>query len=245
MSAEELVRPIAAKNLRSGAAFLAPATIAQQNDLTLNPGMLWVEQGEKLWNLFPPVAGKKSCADCHGKSETMKGVSLRYPRVDDAAGKLVNLELKINLCRAERQGAEPFPYESPELLSLTALIAHQSRGLPMSLAIDARTRPFLEAGAMLYTRRQGQLNLSCAQCHNDNWGRRLHAETVSQGHPNGYPIYRLEWQSMGSLHRRLRSCFFGVRAEMVPPGSPEHLALELYLAWRAQGLEIETPAVRR
>ena len=244
LAAEELARPIPLKDLKSGTTFLAPETVAQQNDLTLNPGMLWVEQGEKLWNIPPPGA-EKSCAACHGKSETMKGVSLRFPRMDEGSGKLVNLELKINQCRTDRQKAPPFAYESADLLSLTALIAHQSRGLPMNLAIDARTRPFLEAGEALYNRRQGQLNLACAQCHNDNWGRRLHAETVSQGHPNGYPIYRLEWQGMGSLYRRLRSCYFGVRAEMVPPGSDDHLSLELYLAWRAQGLVVETPAMRR
>jgi sulfur-oxidizing protein SoxA len=243
-AAEELARAIALKDLKSGTVFLAPATVAQQNDLTLNPGMLWVEQGEKLWNRAPPV-GEKSCAACHGKPETMKGVSLRYPRVEERSGRLMNLELKINDCRAERQKSEPLAYESAELLALTALIAHQSRGLPMSLTVDRRARPYLEAGEALYNRRQGQLNLACTQCHNDNWGRRLYAETVSQGHPTGYPIYRLEWQGMGSLYRRLRSCFFGVRAEMVPPGSDEHLALELYLTWRAQGLPVETPAIRR
>lgn len=244
IAAEELARAIPLKDLRSGTVFLAPATVVQQNDLTLNPGMLWVEQGEKLWNSAPP-SGEKACAACHGKPETMLGVSRRFPRVEERSGKLINLELKINQCRAEQQKADPFAYESAELLSLTALIAHQSRGLPMSLAIDKRTRPFLQAGEALYNQRQGQLNLACAQCHNDNWGRRLHAETVSQGHPTGYPVYRLEWQGLGSLHRRLRSCFFGVRAEMVPPGSQEHLALELYLVWRAQGLPVETPAIRR
>ena len=68
---------------------------------------------------------------------------------------------------------------------------------------------------------------------------------MSQGQSNGYPLYRLEWQTMGSLYRRLRSCFNSVRS--VPPvhGTDEHLALELYLAWRAKGLPIETPAVRR
>ena len=36
-----------------------------------------------------------------------------------------------------------------------------------------------------------------------------------------------------------------VRAEPPPHGSDDHLALELYLAWRANGLAIETPAIRR
>jgi sulfur-oxidizing protein SoxA len=75
--------------------------------------------------------------------------------------------------------------------------------------------------------------------------KHLLAETLSQGHGNAYPAYRLEWQTLGSLHRRLRACFQGVRAEPFASGSPELVNLELYLAWRAQGLAVETPAVRR
>jgi len=36
---------------------------------------------------------------------------------------------------------------------------------------------------------------------------------IPQAHPTGYPLYRLEWQAVGSLQRRLRNCMIGVRAE--------------------------------
>ena len=55
----------------------------------------------------------------------------------------------------------------------------------------------------------------------------------------------LEWQTMGSLHRRLRACSLGVRAEVLDYGAPKYLALELYLAWRGEGLPMESSAVRR
>ncbi len=67
---------------------------------------------------------------------------------------------------------------------------------------------------------------------------------MPQGQPTGYPIYRLEWQGMGSLQRRLRACLAGMRAEPYPYGAPEYAALELFLAFRARGLAMETPAVR-
>ncbi len=88
-------------------------------------------------------------------------------------------------------------------MSLTALVAHQSRGLPMRVAVDGPARPFFEAGHTLYYEQRGQLDLSCAQCHEQSWGKRLRAERISQGHPNGFPAYPLEWQTLGSLHRRL------------------------------------------
>jgi sulfur-oxidizing protein SoxA len=115
--------------------------------------------------------------------------------------------------------------------------------MPITITVD-RMLEFLESGRALFHRRQGQLNLSCSQCHDDNWGKRLAGNVIPQGHATGYPIYRLEWQTVGSLQRRLRNCMTGMRAEPYGFGSPEHVALELYLAWRARGLPVETPAVR-
>jgi sulfur-oxidizing protein SoxA len=72
----------------------------------------------------------------------------------------------------------------------------------------------------------------------------LAGATIPQGHVNGYPTYRLEWQSLGSLQRRIRNCLSGVRAEPPQFDAIELIELELYLAQRSAGLNIETPAVR-
>jgi len=99
----------------------------------------------------------------------------------------------------DHQKAPPLPYESKELLALSAYVARQSRGLPIEPKIEARTKPFLDSGREAFHRRQGQLNLSCSQCHDDNWGKKLAGSVIPQAHPTGYPIYRLEWQNLGSL----------------------------------------------
>jgi len=214
-----------------------------QDDDTANPGMLWVLDGEGLWGSKEGSADR-ACADCHGDAgKSMKGVAARYPAFDAARGRPIDLEQRINICRTEKQKAPPLAPESKELLALTAYVALQSRGMPISIAID-RMVEFVEAGRSLFHRRQGQLNLSCSQCHDDNWGKHLAASIVPQGHPTGYPLYRLEWQSLGSLQRRLRNCMIGMRAEPYDYGAPENVALELYLLWRARGLPLETPAVR-
>ncbi len=229
---------------KSGYDFMSRETRAMQDDDTANPGMLWVLDGEALWNRKAGTADK-SCADCHGDAATgMKGVAARYPAFNPERGRPVNLEQRINLCRADRQKATPLQYESKDLLALTAYVGRQSRGMPIDIAADDRTKPFLDAGRDMFTRRQGQLNLSCAQCHDDNWGQKLAGAPVPQGHANGYPLYRLEWQALGSLQRRLRNCLFGMRAETPALGAPEYVDLELYLMWRARGMPVETPAVR-
>jgi sulfur-oxidizing protein SoxA len=235
---------IPAEQRRSDFFLMSRDTQAMQEDLTANPGMLWVLNGETLWNQKVGAA-QRSCADCHGAAETsMKGVAARYPALNQATGRPINLEQRINLCRAERQQAAPLAFESNDLLALEAYVATQSRGLPIADPSDEKLKPFIENGRALFQMRQGQLNLACSQCHDDNWGKRLAGSTIPQGHPNGYPLYRLEWQSLGSLQRRLRNCLVGVRAEPFPNGSPELVDLELFLMSRARGLPIETPAVR-
>ena len=229
---------------KSGYDFMSRETRAMQDDDTANPGMLWVLDGEALWSRKVGTADK-SCADCHGDAKTsMKGVAARYPAFNPGRGRPVNLEQRINICRTDQQKATPLAFESKDLLALAAYVGRQSRGMPVEIAADERTKPFLEAGREMFTQRQGQLNLSCAQCHNDNWDGKLAGNPITQAHPTGYPLYRLEWQSVGSLQRRLRNCLFGTRAETYPLGAPEYVDLELYLMWRARGMPLETPAVR-
>ncbi|GJD95693.1 hypothetical protein OCOJLMKI_2907 [Methylobacterium iners] len=229
---------------RSGFDAMAPETRAMQEDDTSNPGMLWVQDGAELW-ARAPSADKPACAGCHGAAEAgMRGVAARYPAFDARSARPMDLQGRINTCRREHQGAEPLALEGRDLLSLAAYVANQSRGLAVAPPADPRLDPARAQGRALFTARMGQLGLSCAACHDDNHGRRLGSATIPQGHPTGYPLYRLEWQGLGSLGRRLRNCMTGMRAEPFAAGDPEAIALEAYLMQRAAPLLIETPAVR-
>ncbi len=229
---------------RSGFDDMGPQTQAMQRDDGANPGMLWVQDGKAAWNTAPgPQA--KSCAGCHAAAESsMRGVAARYPRWDEASSRPVNLGSRINLCRQRHQQQQPLAADHALMLGLEAYVAHQSRGLPIAPDPDPRLQPFRERGARLFAQRLGQLDLSCAQCHDQLAGGRLAGSVIPQAHPTGYPLYRLEWQGLGSLQRRLRGCMTGVRAEPFAAGSIEFVELELHLAARALGMAIETPAVR-
>ncbi len=235
---------VGADKRRSGYQDMGEALQKMQDDDTANPGMLFVQLGGQLWDRAVGAAGR-SCGDCHGAAPaSMKGVAARYPAIPAGGDRPVDLEGRINLCRTENQKAEPLPLENRDLLALAVYVAHQSRDLPVAPPYDHRLDAFREQGAEIYRLRQGQLNLSCAICHDDNAGKKLAGIVVPQAHPTGYPIYRLEWQALGSLKRRLRNCLVGIRAEAWPLDAPEYVALELYLMQRARGLKLETPAVR-
>jgi sulfur-oxidizing protein SoxA len=247
--AAEIVVPLLATEIpqgmrRSGYSFMTPDTQAMQNDDTANPGMLWVLDGEALWK-NKAGALNKACADCHTDAQaSMRGVAAHYPAFDPTLGRPVTLEQRVNLCRVRHQQATPLPYESRDLLALTAFVARQSRGIPIETGADPQLAPFVAIGHDLFMQRQGQLNLGCSNCHDDNWDKHLAGSAITQAQPTGYPLYRLEWQSLGSLERRLRACMTGIRAQPFDYGSPELVELELYLMTRARGMPLETPAVR-
>jgi sulfur-oxidizing protein SoxA len=233
-----------AEEKRSGYQDASPETRAMQDDDAQNPGFLWVQQGEALWSQRSDGA-ERSCGDCHGAAPVaMRGVAARFPMFDARLGRPITLAQRIRQCRVERQGAADLPAESDALLGLTAYVGLQSRGMPVQVATDGPARPFFEAGKTLFATRQGQFNLSCGQCHDGLAGQRLGGSTIPQGHPNGYPEYRLEWQGMGSLERRIRNCLVGVRAEPFAPDSADLVNLQFYLGARANALPVETPAVR-
>ncbi len=230
-----LTAAAAADPRRSGFDFMAAATQALQRDDALNPAFLWLKDGEQRH--------QASCRHCH-PGDSQRGVAARYPAWDARLGKPVTLSARINLCRQRHLLAPPWPAESDELLGLETYLASLSRGQPITPPGEARLAPFRDRGAQLYRQRFGQLDFSCAQCHDANAGHRLAGSAIPQGHPTGYPIYRLEWQGLGSLQRRLRNCMVGVRAEPFAYGSDEFTALELYLMQRAAGMTMEAPAVR-
>ena len=228
---------------RSGFDFMSPPLQAMQRDDTQNPAMLAVQDGAALWAQRPD--GAKSCADCHGDAaRSMRGVAARYPRFDAAGGRPVDLSMRIEQCRVQQQNASPLPNEHPDRLALEAHVALASRGLPIAPDPDPRLAPFRGRGEALFNRRIGQLDLACSHCHDQRAGARLGGSTIPQGHATGYPVYRLEWQGLGSLQRRLRNCMSGVRAEPMPFDSSGIVELELFLARRATGMTVDAPAVR-
>jgi len=229
---------------RSGFDDMSPQTQAMQRDDMQNPAMLTVQDGAALWERAPS-ASAKACAGCHGAAaKSMRGVAARYPAFDKSLKRPIDLAQRINLCRERHQQSTPFAAESPELLAVESYVALQSRGMPVTPPTDPKLRAARARGEALYRQRIGQLDLSCAQCHDERAGGRLGGSLIPQGHANGYPLYRLEWQALGSLQRRLRNCMTGVRAEALAYGSPEIVELALYLAWRDRGMKLEAPAVR-
>ncbi len=233
----------AVDEVMSGWLFRGAETRAMQADDFDNAGMIFVEQAEDVWNTADGSEGK-SCADCHGASAEMAGVRPVYPKYVDSAGEVRTLEMQINDCRENRMGAEKWKYTGGDMVNMTALISSVSRGMPVNIAIDGPAQSTWEQGKEIYYTRFGQLELSCANCHEDNYGNMIRADHLSQGQINGFPTSRLKNTKLNAVQARFKGCVRDTRAETFDPGSPEFVALELYVGSRGNGLSVEGPSVR-
>jgi sulfur-oxidizing protein SoxA len=227
----------------SGWHFREDDTQSMQADTFDNPGMIAVDQAMDAWNTVEGSA-EKSCASCHEGPEAMEGVRAVYPKWNEEAGEVRTLAMQINDCRTNQMGADAYKYDSAPMAAMEALISVQSRGMPVNVAIDGPVAETWEKGKELYYTRTGQLELSCANCHEDNYGNYIRADHLSQGQINGFPTYRLKNAKLNTVHGRFKGCVRDTRAETYAPGSPEFVALELYVASRGNGLSVEGPSVR-
>ncbi|NRB17052.1 MAG: sulfur oxidation c-type cytochrome SoxA [Rhodobacteraceae bacterium] len=225
----------------SGWIYRTKETRALQLDDFDNPGFVFVDKAIDLWN---EVDGSedKSCASCHENVEDFAGLRTTLPRAED--GELVTMEDLVNECRTEQMGAEPWKYSGGKMTGMTALIGLQSRGMLMNVAIDGEAAAFWEKGKELYYTRVGQLDMSCSNCHEDNYDTMIRADHLSQGQTNGFPTYRLKNAKLNSTHARFKGCMKNIRAQPYKVGGDEFKSLELYIASRGQGLSVETPSVR-
>lgn len=227
----------------SGWLYREAETRAMQMDDFDNPAMVFVDQGLDMWETVDGTEGK-SCASCHEDIEGMKGVRTSMPKMNAAATDLWSMENFINDCRTNRMGAEAWKWNSNEMKNMTSAISLQSRGEPMKVSIEGAAADWWEKGKEIYYTRFGQLELACANCHEDNAGNMIRADHLSQGQINGFPTYRLKDAGVVSIHQRFVGCVRDTRAETFAAGSEEFRALELYVASRGEGLSIEGVSVR-
>ncbi|MBT8476517.1 MAG: sulfur oxidation c-type cytochrome SoxA [Alphaproteobacteria bacterium] len=233
----------ALRSVRSGWTFRTTETQALQMDDFDNPGMIFVDQALDSFETVDGAAGK-SCASCHEDPAEFEGLRAQLPKYNEEAGEVWTMEMYVNNCRTERMEAEAWGWKSQPMLNMNALISLQSRGMPVNVAVDGPAQSVWEQGKEMYYTRYGQLELSCANCHEDNYDNYIRADHLSQGQTNGFPVYRLKQANLITQHNRFRGCIRDTRAHTFAEGSPEFVALELYVASRGNGLSVEAPSVR-
>lgn len=228
----------------SGYDFLSEQAKEIQDDDFQNPGYILIDQASDIFHNNDDE--QQSCAKCHGQNgQFLKPKSIaQFPKYSDKLRAPLTLRDQIQQCWVDRLDKFPLLYDDPTLLALETFIRNLAKGEKVNVNINGKIKPFYEAGKKLYFTRFGQMDMTCAQCHDIYTGQMLRGQKLTQGHTNGFPLFRLETQKMINLPQRLRECFRSLRAETFEQDSDEFRDLEVYLNARGNGLKIETPAVR-
>jgi L-cysteine S-thiosulfotransferase len=202
-----------------------------------------IDRGKEMF--ATPFKNGKSYGDCFPDSGI--GIRQNYPYFDDKTGEVITLELALNRCR-EANGEEPYSYVKDEMASLTAYMAFTSRGKPFDIKIpnDPRALAAYQKGEEYFYTRRGQLNFSCASCHVQNPGNHIRTEVLAPalGIVAAMPIYRSEWNGMGTMSRRLVTCNSQVRGVPLTPQDELYRDVEYYLSYMSNGLPISGPGAR-
>ena len=236
---------------------LAASGLAQlQSANVMNPIGLWIDEGKRKW--------EKDCSSCHTLEKVVKAVP-NFPKLD-ALQKLINLEDQISICRQRvaatanananstattTASTQSFYNDDNPTLELSTFLNDAARQLAIDIAPP--TNPSHAAiwkqnvadGEKLFKTRLGHMNLSCQQCHDGKVGASMRAQKITPGHPTGFPAYRISWQGLGSIERRIRACYSGVQAQVPAQQDIRLRQLELYLKTRAQGMRLEGPSTRQ
>ncbi len=208
------------------------------------PYELDLEQGETLFNT--PFANGKTYASCFKNGG--KGIRQNYPYFDRKTSQVKTLEEEINECRS-KNGEEPLSWNKGDIASISAYMAYSSRGKPLNIKTPQTADEIAayERGRAHFFAKRGQLNLSCANCHQDNAGNRIRADILSPalGQVSHFPVYRAKWGNLGTLHRRYGGCNKQVRAKPFKPQSDEYKALEYFHTYISNGIDVNGPGSRK
>ena len=244
--------PVSTKDEKSSEVLTASGLAQLQSANAMNPIGLWIDEGKRKW--------EKDCNACHALEKVVKAVP-NFPKLD-ASQKLINLEDQISVCRkrdttaptAPASASAPgqfFSNDDGPTLELSTFLNDAARQLAIHIAPPSNPshaviwKQNLMEGEKLFKTRLGHMNLSCQQCHDGKVGASMRAQKITAGHPTGFPAYRISWQGLGSIERRIRACYSGVQAQVPAPQDIRLRQLELYLKTRAQGLPLEGPSIRQ
>lgn len=191
-----------------------------------------------------PLANGKSLKDCLGDA---KGLRAKYPFFDTETNKVRNLEADLIQC-AQAYGETKFDEKSKDLKAVSAYLASESRGMKVNVTIpNDKALAAFEDGKRHWYRKTGQLNLSCADCHQYHSGQNARSETLSPGigKTAHFPVWRLKDDGIVTLNDRFFGCVRDTRAKPYKRYGDEYRNLEYFLAYIDNGLEITGPAVRK
>jgi sulfur-oxidizing protein SoxA len=244
---------------KSGSPYL---TQSQQNLMMMadNPASWTVEEGEELFHQprGPNNVSLEGCDFGKGPGE-LDGAYAEMPRYFADTDMVMDLETRLVHCMTTLQGfaaTDPAVKQrhgsNSDMMRLQSFIASKSSGYPWNPPMDHPLEIAMrDAGKVMFQRRAGPMDFSCATCHSES-GKRIRASVL----PNindpmewtkaiSWPAYRVGHQNVRSTQHRVRGCYWQMRQGLSVAGSDASIALISYWTDAARGQPAILPDMKR
>jgi sulfur-oxidizing protein SoxA len=172
---------------------------------------------------------------------------IKHPYYDDATNAVVTLEGAIQKCYNQQTGKKIGTMKG-KIARISAWISDQAAGEKINVIVESKgAKAAYERGKSFAYAKRGQFNMSCADCHVYNAGKKARADILSPmlGHATHVPMYRAKWSGLGTLHRRFGGCLKNMRAKPIMAQKEVYRDLEFYVQAMSNGLEITDARYRK
>jgi sulfur-oxidizing protein SoxA len=211
-----------------------------------NPGMWTIDKAKDLWKVKGPTG--QSCQSCHASDAALKTWAAGMPKWEPRLNKVLGIEEFIYRHAKATTGAS-WLMQSDENTALAVYLRFLANGQPIKVDITSPgAKQAYERGKALSSRKLGQLNFACTDCHDKSkaglkWirGQWLGEQKGQYDH---FPTWRTSLQTVWDIRKRFQWCQVNIRADELPPDAKEYGDLELYLASVNSGLKLNVPGIR-
>jgi len=223
-----------------------------QEMLENNPADMMIASGEELLGEY--CDGDAGVAKFLGVSEdNLAAYIAGFPRYLPEFKQVVGIDQMLQGLMS-KNGHKPFALKSSEMFEMSAYVKSLANGEKSNIDINANKhmKEAYALGEQTFNEKRGGRGLACMSCHSPEViGTILRTQPLPDLSVKGnapaatWPAYRMTKSSMRTLQRRFQGCMNNALLKVIPLGSPEMVALEVYLTHQAKGAEIAIPGLKR
>jgi len=199
-----------------------------------NPADIYVEEGAEL---FEKLGDEEALAKFLGVTDKeLPKYIAGFPRYVKSLANVVGLDQVLQAMQVE-QGKEKTQLKSGKMFSMLAYVKSLANDevLNIDVKADEHIKAAYALGEKTFMTARGGRGLSCNSCHSaDIIGQVLRTQPLPDlgeaAVAGTWPAYRMTKSSLRSPQRRFQGCMKNALLKVIPIGSKEMVALEVYIA---------------
>lgn len=204
-----------------------------------NPADIFLEEGGEIFE--NTLGGEVKLAkflevDQEGLPKYIAG----FPRYIQKLENVVGIDQVLQAMQVE-QGKQKLSLDDPKMFQMLAYVKSLANDEPVYIDTDAdvHIQASYHLGKEVFEAERGGRGLSCKSCHNKKIvGQILRTQPLPDlgkvGAAATWPAYRMTKSSLRTLQRRFQGCMNNALLAVIPLGSKEMNALEVYITTLAQ-----------